>query len=63
MTAKNSSFAWGENPSTSLATVLMISGSGVLAFSLMDSRIISRVRASISGTLASIFMRSPSSVT
>ena len=54
MTSKNWRLASGEKPLTSLVTFWMICGSGGGVF-VRPSRIMSRVRFSISGMSRSIF--------
>ena len=63
MMSKNSSFACGEKPSTSLVTCSMICGSFGGVLDATPCSIIARVRFSISGIRSSIFVRSPASVT
>ena len=62
ITSKSWRLASAEKPFTSLVTFWMICGSGTGSFA-RPSRIISRVRFSISGMSCSIFWRSLESVT
>ena len=63
MMSKNWRLASSENPLTSLVTLWRMCGSGVAALPAIASRIISRVRFSISGSERNIFARSDESVT
>ena len=63
MMSKNCRLASTEKPSTSLVTVRRICGSGVSAPVAIASRIMARVRVSISGSERIILPRSPASRT